>query len=126
MPRTLVSIRGHFNVSNSGSDATNGDVFVSAKLLYLPVDDAQTVEPDFHPTDVHAEDIARRQLWTWSGQLFKETAGVLPDSIRFEVNVKTKLKLSPAGKEILFLAFDATPTARAVTSGYLRVLLRDN
>lgn len=123
MPATLVTIRGWIHFSNSDTDAATGGVTVGGKIMYVEVNDAQSMTGDHAAIDTHEEDIAQRQLWTYHNRL--ATAGANLDagdihSVEVEVNVKVKIKLEPHGKKLLVLLLDATVASRMQTVGYLR------
>ena len=119
MPATLERIRGSLNVR---SFHATSNVAVRMKIMYVEVNDAQTMTGDHAATDTHEEDIAIRQLWTKSMAMpaLDENANSIEN---FEIDVKAKLKLEPSGKKLLVLLVDASAASSAVLSGYLRCLL---
>ncbi len=119
MPATVERVRGF--ISYRCFHATETGI-VGMKVMYVEVNDAQTITGDHAAFDTHEEDIAQRQLWTHHGMV-----GALdepgPNVITIEVDIKVKIKLEPHGKKLLILFAEVT-TANAVASvGYLRVLL---
>ncbi len=124
MPATLDRIRGHMWFQNGGASADLGAVTVYAKILYVEVNDAQTMTGDHSALDTHEEDIAVRQLWTYTTQLprFLGTDGEETGNevVRLELDVKSKLRLEPSGKKLLVAIFEASANSRANVGMYLR------
>ncbi len=123
MPATLVTIRGFMSMSCSDTDAATAGVTVGAKIMYVEVNDAQTMTGDHAALDTHEEDIAQRQLWTYHNRL--QAAGANLDAgdihtVEIEINVKVKIKLEPHGKKLVVLLLDASSNSRLQSVGYLR------
>ncbi len=120
MPGTLERIRG--NISIRGIHATTTAI-VRAKIMYVETDDAGAMTGDHAPIDTHEEDIAVRQLWTWSGFVgaLDEAGGNL---IQLPIDIKAKVKLEPSGKRKLLLLMENTSASSALSLGYLRCLIR--
>ena len=116
MPGTLVRVRGHLSVASTDVSGTE----VAMKLMYVEVNDAQTMSGDHSAIDTHEEDIAIRQLWTYHTMIRGATAGQPDDVVRIEVDVKSKLRLEPHGKKLLLLLVAAGTAGRASMAGYLR------
>ncbi len=124
MPATVQRIIGNIQLSNSGSDAATAGVGVGLKIMYVEVNDAQTMSGDHRGIDTNEEDIAQRQLWAWHGRL--QSAGANLDagdieSLHFQIDMHGKLKLEPHGKKLLVLIAHATAVNRAQISGNLRI-----
>ncbi len=119
MPATLMRIRG--NVTLRSFHATQ-NTRITMKILYVEVNDAQSMTGDHSSLDTHEEDIAIRQLWTYSTVMpaLDELGGLIKD---VEIDVKAKLKLDPSGKKLLVLLARADSGSQALLSGYLRCLL---
>jgi len=122
MSRTIVSVRGWITYANHGSDSVNGPVRVASKLGLVDANDAGTLN-EFQPLDTDQEDIARRQLWTYS-TIIPQTELNAGEGrvIQVEINVKVKIKLPPTGKALFVMVHSADITNRAVIAGYLRAL----
>ena len=119
MPRTMERVRGFIGLT---ADSTARNVIVM-KIMMLKLEDSGSVNPDNQAIDTFEEEIAQRQLWTWTGMTQDASRH---DHIIIEVDIKVKIKIPSAGRYGIFLLAD--PTIVDVTSifGYLRVLLRDN
>ncbi len=116
MPATLMSVRGTLTFSMS-ADTVNE---CAAKMVYVEVNDAQAMTGDWAAFDTHEEDIAQRQLWTAQ---YMQPATASRFSRDYEFNVKTKLKLSSAGKHLLVLLVQAKSATRTDFSVNARCLL---
>lgn len=119
MPGTLERIRG--NISIRGIHATTTAI-VTAKLMYVEMNDAQSMSGDHAPIDTHEEDIAIRQLWTWTGFVgaLDEAGGNL---VQIPIDVRAKVRLESAGKKSLLLLMQNTSASSALCLGYLRALV---
>jgi len=116
MPATLMRIRGMLTFIPS-ADTVNE---CRAKLVYVEVNDAQTMTGDWSAIDTHEEDIAQRQLW--AGQ-YSQPATANRTAVDLEIDVKVKLKLSAAGKHLLVLLLQAATTGRTDSLLNARCLL---
>ncbi len=124
---TLVGIRGWLNFQNNAANADLGDVFAAGKIMYLRVDDAQTVDDDIQPIDNHEEDIAMRQLWTWVGNFEARASDtILMRTQSLELNVRSKVVLRGGGKFSVWLILqtEAGAGSRLTTTGYLRACVK--
>ncbi len=119
MPRTLERIRGFVGL-DAGSTAKNR---VAMKIMMLKLSDAGSVPLDNQAIDTFEEEIADRQLWTWSGMTQDDSSN---DHISIEIDVKVKIRIPSAGRYGIFLLADPTIIDVTNITGYLRVLLRDN
>ncbi len=122
MSRTGVSIRGWLTYSNSGSAADIGQVRVVSKILVASLLDSGGVSDDTKAIDTHEEDIAWRQLWTYSTLLESPAVILEGRNLTIEVNVKVKFKLPNDGKHALVMMTQSDVVNRATLTGYLRVL----
>ncbi len=127
MPATLQRIVGYVDIANSGSDAATAGSDAAFKIMYVEVNDAQTMSGDHAGIDTHEEDIAQRQLWTFNGRF--HTMGANADAgdidrLRIPIDMRGKLKLEPHGKKLLVLIGDATASNRIQVTGYLRCFLK--
>ncbi len=120
MPATMVSVRGILTFQAT-STASNR---VVAKLLAIHVNDAGTMTDDITGIDTDEEDIAVRQLWTYSyaQPTVATDNGKKTESV--EVVVKTKIALPASGKTLIALVMNAQVTTRSESIGYLRCLLQ--
>ncbi len=125
MPATCVRIRGHVTVGHWGSASMTAKGQVFMKIMYVEVNDAQAMTGDHSGQDSHEEDIAQRQLWTYS-ELFPEAIGEVGQGLssQIEIDVKSKIRLEPHGKKLLVLIVDAVAVNHIVISGYVRALLQ--
>ncbi len=126
MPAKLDRIIGNMTLANSGSDAATAGVDVGLKIMYVEVNDAQTITGDHKGIDTNEEDIAQRQLWAWHGRL--QTMGAAADAsdidvIQFDIDTHGSLTLEPHGKKLLLLIADATAANRAQITGNIRIFL---
>lgn len=117
MPGTVQAIRGSICLVSTDTSATD----VALKIMYVEVNDAQVMSGDHTGIDTHEEDIAQRQLWTYYTNIRGATAGQPDDVRQIDLNVRSKLRLDPAGKKLLVLLATANTTARCSISGYIRV-----
>ncbi len=117
MPATLTRIRGILTFSMS-ADTVNE---CRAKLLYVEVNDAQTMTGDHAAIDTHEEDIAQRQLWAAQ---YMQPATTVRTSQGFEIDVKAKLRLEPHGKKLLVLLVQAASATRTDFTLNARCLLQ--
>ena len=124
MPATVVSVRGFLNLTADGSDAANGRVRIAAKIMYVEVNDAQVMTGDHNAIDTHEEDIAQRQLWSYSSLLPANQSGGAAAFENVELNVKTSIRMEPHGKKLLVLLLQSDVANRARFALYSRVLLR--
>ncbi len=120
MPGTVVAIRG--SIWLGASSTSNSDV--ALKIMYLEINDAGTITGDHKGIDTHEEDIATRQLWTYYTTLTGATAGQPDDVRQIDLDVRSKLRLTPAGKKILVLLAQSEVSPRVSMSGYIRVCTR--
>ncbi len=119
MPATVKRIRGHLGLRSFHATT---QVRVGLKIMYVEVNDAQTMTGDHSAFDTHEEDIAIRQMYTKTFQM--PPLDELGDNIfNFEVDVKSQLKLEPSGKKLLVLLAEADFNSAVNMDGYLRVLL---
>lgn len=116
MPATLVRVRGELTFTPS-ADTINE---CRAKMLYVEVNDAQTMTGDHSAIDTHEEDIAMRQLW--SGQ-HAQPASANRTVTHIPIDVKAKLKLQPSGKMLLVMLIEAATATRTDVLANLRCLL---
>ena len=118
MPSTVVRILG--DLSFRGVNATV-QTTVTAKIMYVEVNDAQTMTGDHSSFDTHEEDIAQRQFWNFTTFInpLDEPTGQL---VNVHIDVKGKVKLDPAGKKLLVLLIRASGASSATVAGYVRVL----
>ena len=123
MPGTLVRVRGHISLLNSGANKAASGISYGLKMMYVEVNDAGTMTGDHQAIDTHEEDIANRQLWTHHGRLSVTDASANDASIDIEVDVKAKLKLRASGKWILALLMDTNADSKLESTGYLRALI---
>ena len=127
MPATLVRIRGNLWVQNSGSASDAGASVINAKLMYVEVDDAQTMSGDHQAIDTHEEDIAIRQLWAHTFRGAATVAGSEDEAVVIdaEIDVKAKVRMKASGKALLLLLMEtSSPALFWTTGGYLRCLLQ--
>ncbi len=121
---TLVRVRGWISLENAGSAGAGSGATVVLKLMYLEVNDAGNLTGDATPIDTNEEDIAARQLWMYSGRFDKlAIAGDVVQGQQIEVDVKSKVKLAPAGKHILVLLAEANVANVVGITLYLRALV---
>jgi len=127
MPATLVRIRGHASFAHHGSLADSAASRLVAKIMYVELDDAGTMTGDHAGIDTHEEDIAIRQLWTYSTILGGNNAAAGAEfrgpEITIEIDVKVKIRFEPSGKKALVMLIDSDATNHWNTAGYLRCLL---
>ncbi len=116
MPSTLVRIRGQIAVRSFHATTTGT---LQMKIMYVEVNDAQTMTGDHAPIDTHEEDIAQRQLWTHS-QFLAPLDELGPNYNTIEVDVKSKLRLESHGKKILVLLAQCGTANTCSIMGYLR------
>ncbi len=124
---TLERIRGFIMISNSGSDAATAGVECGLKIMETRLDDALNVSDDTQGIDVHIEDIATRQLWTYYTRLHAMGAAADASDIdlrQIEIDVRVKVKILGGGKSSVGLFSDAGSVNRVQIAGYLRGLLR--
>lgn len=122
--RVLQTIRGYLTYQNGGTDAQNGAVRVVSKIMMFNLNDAGAVTDDTGAIDTQEEDIALRQLWTYSTVL-PGALGLPADSlpVTIEIEVKVKIVIPPNGKVNVALMTAADVTNRCLLSGYLRALV---
>lgn len=119
MPATLIRIRGNLGVR---SFHATSQVAMTLKIMYVEVNDAQSMTGDHAPIDTHEEDIAQRQLYATTFQM--PPLDEPGNNIRnWEIDVKAKLKLEPHGKKLLVLLAQCDGATSANLNGYLRCLL---
>ena len=121
MPATVVTVRGTIIWDQGGSSGAS-PCTGHAKLMYVEVNDAQSMTGDHSAIDTHEEDIAQRQLWTDTARFTGlATAGDNGAYWRSELDVKAKIKLEPHGKKLLVLLVAATAANIMGLTGYIRV-----
>ncbi len=116
MPSTLVRVRG--NIALRGFHATQA-CDLQMKIMYVEITDAGAVSGDHNAIDTHEEDIAIRQLWTYTTVVAPvDEPG--PNVLTIPVDIKAKVKLEPSGKKALVLVVATTLDTAVFCTGYLR------
>lgn len=122
---TVQRIRGWLCPVMSGSDAATAAVTFGAKIGYWETNDAQsTLSGDHQGIDVNAEDIRRRQLWTYFTRFPVAVATQAVPLQQIEIDVKVKIRIRKGDKSILGLLMDSSVANRVQVVGYLRVLIK--
>ncbi len=119
MPATLMRIRGSLGCRSFHATT---QVRVGLKIMYVEVNDAQTMTGDHSAFDTHEEDIAQRQLWSKTFQM--PPLDELGDNVfNFELDTKSMLKLESHGKKLLVLLAEADFNSACNLDGSIRCLL---
>ncbi len=118
-PGTLVRVRGQ--IAYRATLATSNNVL--AKMMYVEVNDAQTMSGDHSAIDTHEEDIAQHIIWQHTYMQPSAADAGDQDAVTIEVDVRAKVKLSASGKMILALIIGGANNARTNVSVNLRALV---